>query len=33
MVYVAKALRGDAWRSLSIPRGQSGSYVPQGPRG
>jgi|SRR5436190_13012848 len=33
MVYVAKALRGDAWRSLSIPRGQSQSYVPKGPRG
>jgi uncharacterized protein DUF1572 len=33
MVYVAKALRGDGWRSLSIPRGQSQSYVPRGPRG
>ncbi|HEY2432851.1 MAG TPA: DUF1572 family protein [Vicinamibacterales bacterium] len=33
MVYVAKGLRGDAWQSLSIPRGQSQSYVPRGPRG
>ena len=33
MVYVAKAMRGDAWRSLSIPRGQSQTYVPKGPRG
>ena len=33
MVYIAKALRGDQWKSLSIPRGQSQSYVPQGPRG
>lgn len=33
MVYVAKVLRGERWRSLSIPRGQSASYVPGGPRG
>ena len=33
MVYLAKALRGDAWTSLSIPRGQSPHYVPQTPRG
>lgn len=33
MVYIAKAMRADAWRSLSIPRGQSQSYVPKGPRG
>lgn len=33
MVYLAKAFRGDAWTSLSIPRGQSQSYVPKGPRG
>jgi len=33
MVYIAKALRGDAWSSLSIPRGQSQQYVPKGPRG
>jgi len=33
MVYAAKMLRGDAWRSLSIPRGQSQNYVPKGPRG
>jgi hypothetical protein len=33
MVYIAKALRGDAWRSLSIPRGQSPHYVPKTPRG
>jgi len=33
MVYAARALRGDAWKSLSIPRGQSNSYVPRGPRG
>lgn len=33
MVYIAKALRGDAWRSLSIPRGQSATYVPREPRG
>jgi hypothetical protein len=33
MVYVAKALRGAAWSSLSIPRGQSASYVPKTPRG
>jgi len=33
MVYVAKAMHGDQWKSLSIPRGQSQSYVPKGPRG
>ena len=33
MVYLAKAFRGDQWTSLSIPRGQSSSYVPRGPRG
>jgi len=33
MVYLAKALRGDAWSSLSIPRGQSASYAPKTPRG
>ena len=33
MVFIAKALRGDAWRSLSIPRGQSATYTPRGPRG
>jgi hypothetical protein len=33
MVYIAKALRGDAWSTLSIARGTSGSYVPKGPRG
>jgi len=33
MVYLAKALRGDAWSSLSIPRGQSQNYVPKTPRG
>jgi len=33
MVYLAKAFRGDRWTSLSIPRGQSQSYVPRGPRG
>jgi hypothetical protein len=33
MVYLAKALRGEEWTSLSIPRGQSASYVPQTPRG
>lgn len=33
MVHIAKALRGDAWRSLSIPRGQSATYLPPGPRG
>lgn len=33
MVYVAKAFRGDAFGSLSIPRGQSSTYVPKGPRG
>jgi len=33
MVYLAKAFRGDRWTSLSIPRGQSQSYVPKGPRG
>lgn len=33
MVYIARAMRGDAWRSLSIPRGQSQNYVPKGPRG
>lgn len=33
MVYLAKAFRGEQWTSLSIPRGQSSSYVPQGPRG
>jgi hypothetical protein len=33
MVYIAKSLRGGAWHSLSIPRGQSQSYVPRGPRG
>jgi uncharacterized damage-inducible protein DinB len=26
IVYVAKALRGDAWKSLSIPRGQSDAF-------
>lgn len=26
MVYLAKALRGDAWDSLSIPRGKSQAY-------
>jgi hypothetical protein len=33
IVYLAKAFRGDAWTSLSIPRGQSSSYMPKGPRG
>lgn len=33
MVYLAKAMRGPAWTSLSIPRGQSQSYVPKTPRG
>jgi len=33
MVYLAKAFRGDQWTSLSIPRGQSQSYVPRGPKG
>ena len=33
MVYLAKAFRGEKWTSLSIPRGQSQSYVPKGPRG
>lgn len=33
MVYLAKAFRSDQWTSLSIPRGQSQSYVPRGPRG
>ena len=33
LVYIAKALRGDAWRSLSIPRRQSATYLPRGPRG
>jgi hypothetical protein len=33
MVYVAKALRGSEWASLSIPRGQSASYVPKTTRG
>jgi hypothetical protein len=33
MVYLAKALRGDAFTSLSIPRGQSQNYVPKTPRG
>jgi len=33
MVYLAKALRGEAWTSLSIPRGQSQQYVPKTPRG
>lgn len=32
MVYIAKTRCGDRWRSLSIPRGQSATYVP-GPRG
>jgi Protein of unknown function (DUF1572) len=31
MVYIAKALRGDGWRCLTIPRGQSSTYVPPGP--
>jgi uncharacterized damage-inducible protein DinB len=31
MVYLAKALRGDQWVSLSIPRGQSQAYIPKGP--
>jgi uncharacterized damage-inducible protein DinB len=26
IVYVAKAMRGDAWKSLSIPRGMSAAY-------
>jgi uncharacterized damage-inducible protein DinB len=33
VVYLAKAFRGDDWTSLSIPRGQSATYVPKGPRG
>jgi Protein of unknown function (DUF1572) len=33
MVYLAKAFRGKEWSSLSIPRGQSNTYVPKGPRG
>ena len=33
MVYLAKALRGPGWTSLSIPRGQSQAYVPKTPRG
>lgn len=33
MVYLAKALRGEGWTSLTIPRGQSQSYVPKTPRG
>ena len=33
MVYLAKALRGEGWSSLSIPRGQSATYVPKTPRG
>jgi hypothetical protein len=33
MVYLAKALRGEQWTSLSIPRGQSSTYVPRGSRG
>jgi hypothetical protein len=27
IVYIAKALRGEAWTSLSIPRGQSDAYL------
>ena len=33
MVYLAKALRGEHWTSLSIPRGQSATYLPREPRG
>jgi|SRR5262249_26335749 len=33
MVYLAKAFCGDRWTSLSIPRGQSQTYVPKGPKG
>jgi hypothetical protein len=33
MVYLAKAFRAGEWSSLSIPRGQSATYVPKGPRG
>jgi uncharacterized damage-inducible protein DinB len=33
MVYLAKAQRGEQWTSLSIPRGQSSTYMPRGPRG
>jgi hypothetical protein len=33
MVYLAKAMRGAQWSSLSIPRGQSQAYVPKTPRG
>lgn len=33
MVYLAKAFRGEQWSSLSIPRGQSNTYRPKGPRG
>jgi Protein of unknown function (DUF1572) len=33
MIYLAKALRGPDFTSLSIPRGQSQSYVPKTPRG
>lgn len=33
MLYLAKTFRGDAWTSLSIPRGQSPTYVPKTPRG
>jgi hypothetical protein len=33
IVYLAKAFRGAEWTSLSIPRGQSSSYVPRTPRG
>ena len=33
IVYLAKAFRGGEWSSLSIPRGQSATYVPKGPRG
>ena len=33
MVYLAKAMRGSEWSSLSIPRGQSQGYVPKTPRG
>jgi hypothetical protein len=33
MVYIAKLFRGDGFSSLTIPRGQSNTYVPKGPKG
>lgn len=33
MVYLAKAFQGEAFTTLTIPRGQSSTYVPKGPKG